>query len=178
MTTGTGPRAIRAYRTNSNHLSACWRTFSRKLTALSKRRRNEANCYWRDATEANPGTDDRHCQGRVQAQSWRTEDLVHFHEVGGRSSERPESRVVEGDPRDKSQLGCGVGQDYRPPAQQLVPNPQDYVKVWARGPAAREDSSPSGGQGDGLPDPCHGLTLSHSIGRKLAPDAMRVRSRT
>src|SRR5207248_1384471 len=102
----------KAYRTNSNQPSACWRTFSRKWTALSKRHRNEANCYWRDATEANPGTDDRHCQRQVQAQSWRAEDLVHFHEVGGGSSERPEPCFVEGDTRDKSRLGCGVGQDY------------------------------------------------------------------
>jgi len=41
---------------------------------------------------ANPGEVDRHCQERVQTHSGRAQDLVHLHEVGGRSAERSEPR--------------------------------------------------------------------------------------
>ena len=41
----------------------------------TRRPKNEGNCHWRDAARPNPGTDDRHRRGRVQAQAWRQPEL-------------------------------------------------------------------------------------------------------
>ncbi len=51
-----------------------------------------------------------HRQRRVQGQAGRAQDLVHFHEVGGRSTERPEARFAEGDSGDQPRFHSGVGQ--------------------------------------------------------------------